>query len=154
MNNFSINLSEMDLVACDVDLVLPIVIDLGFEDTEELMDIRVFDLMNMNMIDRSRAEGIIYCLYLYFNGNEDIDEEIQNGSIKQYFDYRKWRKGKPYDKVKVKDLILADKVNAPAIHHLMNQISKAFYKSSEYDWREYKYQNAEEYRRAIKKEEK
>lgn len=147
-------LNEKELIACDVDNILPIIHVLGFRTAEELLNMRVFDLLNLNTIDRPRAEGILYCLYLYFNGNEAVDEGIQDGSIKQYFDYRKWKRRRTYDKAKVKDLILADNINAAAINHLLNLICKAFYRSPEYNWKEYRYQDVYDYRRSIEKEEK
>ena len=36
---------------------------LGFEHLDQVLDMRVFDLLNMNLLDAVRVEEIIVCLY-------------------------------------------------------------------------------------------
>ena len=53
---------------------------------------RVFDLLNMNLLDAVRVEEIIVCLYRSLNPNITEDEAMYCGAMNQHFDYTGWRK--------------------------------------------------------------
>ncbi|MBD9162402.1 MAG: hypothetical protein EGP80_00215 [Blautia wexlerae] len=63
---------------------------LGFTALQEILDLRVFDLLNMRGINAIRAEEIITCLYLFLNPNDVVDEAMYNGTLLQPFSYPLW----------------------------------------------------------------
>ena len=65
---------------------------LGFEHMDQVLDMRVFDLLNMNLLDAVRVEEIIVCLYRSLNPNITVDEAMYCGAMNQCFDYTGWRK--------------------------------------------------------------
>ena len=93
---------------------------LGFEHLDQILDMRVFDLLNMNLLDAVRVEEIIVCLYRSLNPNITVDEAIR-------------------------DLVLTENINLRAIQHFYDAIRKKFFKSKEYDWCEYRYTNYQDY---------
>ena len=50
--------------------------DLGFRSLKQILDMRVFDLMNMQGLNAVRVEEVIICLYKWLNPNTAIDEAI------------------------------------------------------------------------------
>ena len=115
---------------------------LAFANLGQVIEMRIFDLMNMNRINAVRAEEIITALYLYLNSNEEADKAMYDGSMSQYFEFAEWRKEhKKKENITVGDLILSENINLKAIQHLYDSICKKFYKSSEYNWREYRYRD-------------
>ena len=65
---------------------------LGFEHLDQVLEMRVFDLLNMNLLDAVRVEEIIVCLYRSLNPNITVDEAMYCGAMNQCFDYTGWRK--------------------------------------------------------------
>ena len=65
---------------------------LGFEHLDQVLDMRVFDLLNMNLLDAVRVEEIIVYLYRSLNPNITVDEAMYCGAMNQCFDYTGWRK--------------------------------------------------------------
>lgn len=120
--------------------------DLGFRSLKQILDMRVFDLMNMQGLNAVRVEEVIICLYKWLNPNTAIDEAIYNGMMSQPFLYTSWRKEhKDLAAIKVGDLVLTPGINMKAIQHFYDAIRKAFFKSEEYNWRWYKFRNRSEY---------
>ena len=127
--------------------------DLGFRSLKQILDMRVFDLMNMQGLNAVRVEEVIICLYKWLNPNTAIDEAIYNGMMSQPFLYTPWRKEhKDLAAIKVSDLVLTPNINMKAIQHFYDAIRKAFFKSEEYNWREYRYRNWREYIACRRKE--
>ena len=56
---------------------------LGFEHLDQVLDMRVFDLLNMNLLDTVRVEEIIVCLYRDLNPNITVDEAMYCGAMNQ-----------------------------------------------------------------------
>lgn len=54
---------------------------LGFTSLQDILDMRIFDLMNMNRLNAIRVEEIITCLYLFLNPNTAVDEAMYEGLI-------------------------------------------------------------------------
>ena len=121
---------------------------LGFRTLQDILDMRVFDLMNMRRIDPIRTEEIITALYHFLNPNMEVDEAMYQRVMIQPFDLSGWRKRhKDLSTVTVSDLVLTEDINLAAIQHFYDAIRKKFFKSDEYNWREYRYWNWKDYRK-------
>ena len=119
---------------------------LGFNSLQEILDMRIFDLMNMNCLNAIRVEEIITCLYLFLNPNTAVDEAMYEGLMPQTFPYGDWRKEhKNLSAVTVADLVLTKDINLRAIQHFYDAIRKKFFNSDEYDWRKYRFRDRQEY---------
>lgn len=151
-NKTNINPSSTKWLTKDDHGVADYFCDLGFRSLKQILNMRVFDLMNMQGLNAIRVEEVITCLYKWLNPNTDIDEAIYNGSMSQPFSYTSWRKvHKDLAAIKVGDLVLTPNINMRAIQHFYDAIRKAFFKSEEYDWRWYKFRNRNEYVIYLKK---
>lgn len=127
---------------------------LGFGTVKEICDLRIYDLMNLNCMSRNLAEEAVYIIYKYLNDNPDADFSMSLGELKQYFDFAAWHRKHPnYDQVCVRDLALEDDINENALAHLFNLTAKAFFKSKEYNVREYRYLDRREYEK-VRREQK
>ena len=148
----SVNPTSIKWLAEDEQIVADYFLDLGLRSLKEILDMRVFDLMNMQGLDAVRVEEIIICLYKWLNPNTDIDKAIYIGTMTQPFPYAPWRKKhRDLSEVKVRDLVLAPDINMQAIQHFYDSIRRAFFKSEE-NWREYRYRNWREYIACRRKE--
>lgn len=120
--------------------------DLGFRSLKQILNMRVFDLMNMQGLNAVRVEEVITCLYKWLNPNTAIDEAIYNGMMLQPFHYTSWRKvHKDLSAIKVSDLVLTPGHQHESYPAFLCAIRKAFFKSEEYNWRWYKFRNRSEY---------
>ncbi len=125
--------------------------DLGFDCAEEIMELRIFDLLNLNRIDAETAKEMILALYRTFNANSLMDESIELKLIDQYYPFAQWRsKHKDLSQVLVRDLIMTEDINQKAIVRIFNSIRKAFFKSKEYNSREYRFSDYWEMQQKIK----
>ena len=116
--------------------------DIGFENTEEIMDLRVFDLLNLTRVDAETAKEMILALYRFFNPNDAVDVGMDQQAIDQYFPFTAWRRAhRDLAAITVRDLVMAEDINRKAILHFYNCILKAFYKSKEYSSREYRFRD-------------
>ena len=98
---------------------------LGFEHLDQVLEMRVFDLLNMNLLDAVRVEEIIVCLYRSLNPNITVDEAMYCGAMNQCFDYTGWRKiHRQLEKITVRDLVLTENINLRAIQHFYDAIRK------------------------------
>ena len=80
---------------------------LGFTSLQDILDMRIFDLMNMNRLNAIRVEEIITCLYLFLNPNTAVDEAMYEGLMPQTFPYGDWwKEHKNLSAVTVADLVL------------------------------------------------
>lgn len=109
------------------------------------MQLRVFDLLNLNRINNNRAEEMLLCIYRLLYPNKKLDDGIYNDEIDQYFSYREWKKShKRLDQVTVSDILLTDGINQAALLRIFDGVTTAFYKSSEYNSRSYRYSNLQD----------
>ena len=153
-NKININPSSTKWLEKDDRVVADYFCDLGFRSLKQILDMRVFDLMNMQGLNAVRVEEVIICLYKWLNPNTAIDEAIYNGMMSQPFLYTPWRKEhKDLAAIKVGDLVLTPGINMKAIQHFYDAIRKAFFKSEEYNWRWYKFRNRSEYATYLRKHE-
>ena len=122
-NKININPSSTKWLEKDDRVVADYFCDLGFRSLKQILDMRVFDLMNMQGLDAVRVEEIIICLYKWLNPNTDIDEAIYIGTMTQPFPYGPWRKKhRDLSEVKVRDLVLAPDINMQAIQHFYDSM--------------------------------
>ncbi len=129
--------------------------DAGFRKVYDLIDMRVFDLLNVARIGNGPAYSMLRLLYRYLNPNAMVDEYMSYGAMKQTFDFAAWRKAHPkLSEVTVADLVMTENLNERALNHNFDRIAKAFYHSDEYNWREYRYRDLDEYRLCQKGDDK
>lgn len=83
----NINPSSTKWLEKDDRVVADYFCDLGFRSLKQILDMRVFDLMNMQGLNAVRVEEVIICLYKWLNPNTAIDEAIYNGMMSQPFLY-------------------------------------------------------------------
>lgn len=63
-------------------------IDVGFRRVKDVVELRLFDLLNISRINNNRAEEMLLCIYHLLQPDRRIDEGIYNDEIDQYFSYR------------------------------------------------------------------
>lgn len=73
-NKININPSSTKWLEKDDRVVADYFCDLGFHSLKQILDMRVFDLMNMQGLNAVRVEEVIICLYKWLNPNTAIDE--------------------------------------------------------------------------------
>lgn len=128
--------------------------DVGFRQVKDVVDLRVFDLLNISRINNNRAEEMLLCIYHLLQPDRRIDEGIYNDEIDQYFSYREWKKKhQPLSRVTVREILATEDLNEDALLRIFDGVTAAFYKSDEYNSREYRYSNLSELRKAMKHKE-
>lgn len=129
-------------------------VDVGFRQVKDVVDLRVFDLLNISRINNNRAEEMLLCIYHLLQPDSRIDEGIYNDEIDQYFSYREWKKKhQPLSGVTVREILATEDLNEDALLRIFDGVTAAFYKSDEYNSREYRYSNLSELRKAMKHKE-
>ena len=73
-NKININPSSTKWLEKDDRVVADYFCDLGFRSLKQILDMRVFDLMNMQGLNAVRVEEVIICLYKWLNPSTAIDE--------------------------------------------------------------------------------
>lgn len=132
----------------DKDNIYMVFDTLGFKRVSDVMQLRVFDLLNLNRINNNRAEEMLICIYRLLYPNKKLDDGIYYDEIDQYFSYREWKKShKRLDQVTVSDILLTDGINQAALLRIFDGVTTAFYKSSEYNSRSYRYSNLQDLRK-------
>ena len=122
-------------------------IDVGFRRV-------VFDLLNISRINNNRAEEMLLCIYHLLQPDRRIDEGIYYDEIDRYFSYREWKKKhQPLSGVTVREILTTEDLNEGALLRIFDGVTAAFYKSDEYNSREYRYSNLSELRKAMKHKE-
>ena len=140
--NKRISLGSETWLTEDSHFITQRLLDRGFRYADELMAMRIFDLLNIYMINAEIGQESILMLYRIFNHNRAMDESMELKLTGQTFPFAAWSKRhRDLSKVSVQDLVLSEDINRKAILRLYNSILKAFYKSEEYDGREYRYYN-------------
>lgn len=82
----NINPSSTKWLEKDDRVVADYFCDLGFRSLKQILDMRVFDLMNMQGLNAVRVEEVIICLYKWLNPNTAIDEAMFDPLPEEYFD--------------------------------------------------------------------
>ena len=113
-------------------------IDVGFKRVKDVVDLRVFDLLNISRINNNRAEEMLLCIYHLLQPDRRIDKGIYYDEIDQYFSYREWKKKhQPLSGVTVREILTTEDLNEGALLRIFDGVTAAFYKSDEYNSREY-----------------
>ena len=87
-------------------------VDVGFRQVKDVVDLRVFDLLNISRINNNRAEEMLLCVYHLLQPDRRIDEGINNDEIDQYFSYREWKKKhQPLSGVTVREILTTEDLN-------------------------------------------
>ena len=87
-------------------------IEVGFRQVKDVVDLRVFDLLNISRINNNRAEEMLLCIYHLLQPDRRIDEGIYNDEIDQYFSYREWKKKhQPLSGVTVREILTTEDLN-------------------------------------------
>ncbi len=142
MKDTKTSLKSKDWLKHDRNFISDRFTDIGFEYAEEVMELRVFDLLNLNRIDAEAAREMILALYRRFNPNPFVDEGIEEKLLDQNYPFALWRsRHKDLSRILVRDLVMAENINQKAIIHFYNSILKAFFKSKEYSSREYRFRD-------------
>lgn len=129
-------------------------VDVGFRQVKDVVDLRVFDLLNISRINNNRAEEMLLCIYHLLQPDSRIDEGIYNDEIDQYFSYREWKKKhQPLSGVTVREILTTEDLNEGALLRIFDGVTAAFYKSDEYNSREYRYSSLSELRKTMKHKE-
>ena len=129
-------------------------VDVGFRQVKDVVDLRVFDLLNISRNNNNRAEEMLLCIYHLLQPDRRIDEGIYNDEIDQYFSYRDWKKKhQPLSGVTVREILTTEDLNEGALLRIFDGVTAAFYKSDEYNSREYRYSSLSELRKAMKHKE-
>lgn len=129
-------------------------IEVGFRQVKDVVDLRVFDLLNISRINNNRAEEMLLCIYHLLQPDRRIDEGIYNDEIDQYFSYREWKKKhQPLSGVTAREILTTEDLNEGALLRIFDGVTAAFYKSDEYNSREYRYSSLTELRKAMKHKE-
>ena len=129
-------------------------IDVGFRRVKDVVDLRVFDLLNISRINNNRAEEMLLCIYHLLQPDRRIDEGIYYDEIDRYFSYREWKKKhQPLSGVTVREILTTEDLNEGALLRIFDGVTAAFYKSDEYNSREYRYSSLSELRKAMKHKE-
>ena len=82
-NKININPSSTKWLEKDDRVVADYFCDLGFRSLKQILDMRVFDLMNMQGLNAVRVEEVIICLYKWLNPNTAIDEAMLSENKKR-----------------------------------------------------------------------
>lgn len=113
---------------------------LGFRTLGDFLGMRVYDFLNMNKNDSGYAGNTILDLYNFVNPNNEIDEAIYYDAIEQPINTRRWiaERGSA-ENITIEEIIFDPLMNKEALNNIFNSNCRAFYKSSEYSIRQYKY---------------
>ena len=80
-NKININPSSTKWLEKDDRVVADYFCDLGFRSLKQILDMRVFDLMNMQGLNAVRVEEVIICLYKWLNPNIMANTGMRVGEI-------------------------------------------------------------------------
>ena len=139
-NHINTDLRSREWLMKDIEYAGRPFVNAGFRNTEEVLELRIYDMLNILGIDRIMAEEMMYALYYFFNENSGADSALYEKALEQYFDYKEWHRKHPdMAQVKVKDIVLAEGINMKALEWLFGQAVRKFWKSGEYNSREYRY---------------
>ena len=113
--------------------------------------LRFLSILSHSFLSIKSGMGAVYHL---LQPDRRIDEGIYNDEIDQYFSYREWKKKhQPLSGVTVREILTTEDLNEGALLRIFDGVTAAFYKSDEYNSREYRYSNLSELRKAMKHKE-
>ena len=114
--------------------------DLGFRTVNEVLNIRVFDLFNLQDVDNNRAEEFLLTVFKYLYPDKTVDQNIYYNEKEQEPLYKKWSEKHPeFETVKVRDVLIHDGLEVGTMLCVFDYATQEFYKSNEYNNRKYRY---------------
>ena len=109
-------------------------IQAGIDNTQEIMDMRIYEMLSVFDGERIEAEDMLFALFYFFNVNGQVDDEAYAGLNDPNFDEHEWICEHPISsRVLVKEIILPVGMNDDALYWLFDQIVREYWRSPEYD---------------------
>lgn len=120
--------------------------EIGITHVKQLLSMRIYDYLNLNHIDNNIAEEALICLYRFFYPERlELDDMIRYHEVDQPLNLTKWKRSIICKNVTVSDLLTREFVNENALSRIFYFVSQNFYRSDEYNWREYRYYDYVDY---------
>ncbi|MBE6780445.1 MAG: hypothetical protein E7545_05645 [Ruminococcaceae bacterium] len=139
---FKIKFTSEEWMKVDEENSSQIFYDLGFRTLDEVLNIRMFDLFNLQDVNNNRAEEFFVTVFKFLYPDKTIDYNIYYDSNKEKTFYIKWKEKHPLDiDVLVKDVLIQEEFEVGTMLCIYDYVTQAFYRSSEYDNRKYRYMN-------------
>lgn len=111
---------------------------LGFTCPNDFMKIRVYDFLNLDMVDNNRAEEMIVYLSKYlFPDREEYTESYGRTTTKKILNWLESHSDPA--KTTLKDLICTESMSMEEMLYVFDFLSQSFYHSDEYNSRKYLY---------------
>lgn len=123
-----------------VDVIDPCVTEhfifLGFKRPADFMDIRLFDLFNLDCVDNNRAEELVLELsrFLYPDRDEYSEETLECQMYEAGVNYNP-------DELTIGELLEDETLSEEGLLGVFDWVTQHFYHSDEYDSRKYRYEN-------------
>ncbi len=121
-------------------------ISLGFNRPDDFMNIRLFDLFNLDCVDNNRAEEMVLDLSRFlYPDRDEFSEEPEQENLK----YQMLVAGTTYnpDEITIGELLEDELLSEEGLLGVFDWVTQRFYKSDEYDSRHYKYSKLSEIKR-------
>ena len=135
-----ISLDFQEWMKVDEENSSQIFYDLGFRTVNEVLNIRVFDLFNLQDVDNNRAEEFLLTVFKYLYPDKTVDQNIYYNEKEQEPLYKKWSEKHPeFETVKVRDVLIQDGLEVGTMLCVFDYATQEFYKSNEYNNRKYRY---------------
>lgn len=135
-----ISLDSQEWMKVDEENSSQIFYDLGFRTVNEVLNIRVFDLFNLQDVDNNRAEEFLLTVFKYLYPDKTVDQNIYYNEKEQEPLYKKWSEKHPeFETVKVRDVLIQDGLEVGTMLCVFDYATQEFYKSNEYNNRKYRY---------------
>lgn len=135
-----ISLDSQEWMKLDKKNSSQIFYDLGFRTVNEVLNIRVFDLFNLQDVDNNRAEEFLLTVFKYLYPDKTVDQNIYYNEKEQEPLYKKWSEKHPkFETVKVRDVLIQDGLEVGTMLCVFDYATQEFYKSNEYNNRKYRY---------------
>ena len=135
-----ISLDSQEWMKVDEENSSQIFYDLGFRTVNEVLNIRVFDLFNLQDVDNNRAEEFLLTVFKYLYPDKTVNQNIYYNEKEQEPLYKKWSEKHPkFETVKVRDVLIQDGLEVGTMLCVFDYATQEFYKSNEYNNRKYRY---------------
>jgi len=124
------------------DVIDPCVTDhfifLGFDKPADFMEVRLFDLLNLDCVDNNRAEEMILGLSRFLYPERD---DYSKEPDKEELEYQMYIAGVNHnpDEMTIGELLEDEFLSEEGLLGVFDWATQRFYKSDEYDSRHYKY---------------
>ena len=116
---------------------------LGFECPKDFMEIRVYDFLNLDMVDNNRAEEMSVALSVFlFPERERYSKALNKGTTETILNWLK--EHEDLSKVLLRELICDNNLSLEDMLYVFDCISMSFYHGEEYNGRKYRYSHIDE----------